>query len=278
MNVGYIKKLHYDLTIGLDSYTKEVGVSKYHPGQFRASNRTKIGKIRPITPPDYKKILRLLKFLIKEFAGRKQIGLKDIVEFHILFYAIHPFQNGNKRVVRLLESMLLHHYGYGAERMLSLAAHYGIKKDDSHFFLLQSLRKKDATFFANFALRGYLLSGHSMFNHIQELLLDMFKNNFRHFAELTIKESRRADYKATLNSILNLKGLFSHGDFVTAMKKRGYTLGVSQTILKDLKDKGILDHANGQYFIHRMDGMRVAMEKLLKFFFEFGISVDELNQ
>lgn len=96
--------------------------------------------------------------------------------------------------------------------------------------------------------------------------------------DLTISESRYSDYKAALNSVLLLKGLFSHGDFVTAMKKRGYTLGVSQTILKELKDKGVLDHANGQYFIHKMDGMQEATEKLLKFFFEYGISVDELNK
>ncbi len=278
ITVGFIKKLHYDLTIGLDRYTKTVGVSKYHSGSLRQSNSTKIGKIRPITPPDHKRIMEFLKLLLKEFSNRKQIGLKDILEFHVLFYTIHPFQNGNKRVVRLLESMLLHHYGYGAERTLSLAAYYDIKKDDSHFFLLHGLRKKEVTPFVNFALRGYLLSGHAMFSYTSDLILKQFTDNFRQFTELTVKETKRPDYKAALRSIVSLEGLFTHGDFVADMKKRGYTLGVSQMILKDLRDKGILAHQDGRYFIHRMDGLQEVMEKLLKLFFEYGISVGELDR
>ena len=47
LNVDFICNLHHDLTIGLDEYHKETGLSYYHSGKLRQSNSTKVGKIRP---------------------------------------------------------------------------------------------------------------------------------------------------------------------------------------------------------------------------------------
>ena len=43
-----------------------------------------------------------IKILLKEYNGKKAPTLEDIIDFHQRFEAIHPFQDGNGRVGRLI--------------------------------------------------------------------------------------------------------------------------------------------------------------------------------
>lgn len=43
-----------------------------------------------------------IKVLLKEYNGKKCPTLEDIIDFHQRFEAIHPFQDGNGRVGRLI--------------------------------------------------------------------------------------------------------------------------------------------------------------------------------
>lgn len=273
LTVDFILRLHADLTVGLDPYCKSVGITPYCPGRLRQSDQIKIGKIRAYLPPAHQKIPSLLRLLFREYARRKTIHLADILEFHVLFYAIHPFQNGNKRVVRVLESMLLNHYGYGADRMLSLAVYYGTCKNEAHFFLMESLRRRDPVYFANFALRGYLSAAHELLLKIERQIFRAFSAYYESFLASSLRPSQRPKYQTALKSILDLKGRFTHGDFVRHMKKQGYPLGVSQMVLRALEEQKILNHQKRDYFIPDLARIIGGILEMEKVFLQHQISV-----
>lgn len=55
---------------------------------------------------------REIKALLKEYNGKKHPTLEDIIDFHQRFEAIHPFQDGNGRVGRLIMFRECLRFGY----------------------------------------------------------------------------------------------------------------------------------------------------------------------
>ena len=86
----WLRKLHYKLFKG----TKADQEGTLHIGTYR-STPDKFGV-------DAATIPAALSSLITEYENKKAITLRDILDFHARFEQIHPFEDGNGRVGRML--------------------------------------------------------------------------------------------------------------------------------------------------------------------------------
>ena len=86
----WLRKLHHKLFRG----TKADQEGTLHIGDYR-STPDKFGV-------DADTIPAVLSTLISEYESKKKIALHDIIDFHAKFEKIHPFEDGNGRVGRML--------------------------------------------------------------------------------------------------------------------------------------------------------------------------------
>ena len=89
-----IKELHLILKSGTSDSRKDwftVGDYKLLPNEVGGNETT--------APED---VHREMQALLKEYNGKKQKSFEDIIDLHERFESIHPFQDGNGRVGRLV--------------------------------------------------------------------------------------------------------------------------------------------------------------------------------
>ena len=94
LNEKFIKNLHFILKMGTSDSKKDwfvVGDYKRLPNEVGG---------RETTLPE--NVSREIKKLLASYNGKRNITLEDIIEFHVRFERIHPFQDGNGRVGRLI--------------------------------------------------------------------------------------------------------------------------------------------------------------------------------
>ena len=89
-----IKQLHYLLK----SRTKDETLSWFKVGEYKTRPNV-VGGIGTSSPNN---VANDIQQLLKKYHEKKQISFEDIVEFHFQFEKIHPFQDGNGRVGRLI--------------------------------------------------------------------------------------------------------------------------------------------------------------------------------
>lgn len=90
----FIKLLHRTLKTGTSDSRKDwfaVGEYKKLPNEVGG---------RSTTPPE--QVAEKMRELLKQYAQTDKKTLKDLAEFHDQFECIHPFQDGNGRVGRLI--------------------------------------------------------------------------------------------------------------------------------------------------------------------------------
>ena len=88
-----IKELHRILKTG----TQDAALSWFHVGDYKTRANT-VGGMETVAP---ERVADAVQSLLKKY-GTAVHSLEDIVEFHYEFECIHPFQDGNGRVGRLI--------------------------------------------------------------------------------------------------------------------------------------------------------------------------------
>lgn len=94
LNEKFIKELHFILKSGTSDSKKDwfvVGDYKKFPNE--------VGNMKTPLPEE---VDHLMKELLKEYNSKKEKTFEDILDFHVQFERIHPFQDGNGRIGRLI--------------------------------------------------------------------------------------------------------------------------------------------------------------------------------
>lgn len=141
-----IKELHKTLKAGTSDSRKEwfaVGDYKKMPNE--------VGGMATTLPEE---VAGKMKSLLAEYNAKKQKTLEDILDFHVQFEKIHPFQDGNGRVGRLImfkECLKYNIVPFIIEDELKLYYYRGLKEWDKEHGYLQ-----DTCLTAQDKYKGYL--------------------------------------------------------------------------------------------------------------------------
>ena len=89
-----IKLLHRLLKSG----TSDASKSWFAVGEYKRLPN-EVGGMETVAP---QKVGAAIHSLLKEYKAKRDIKFEDILDFHQRFESIHPFQDGNGRVGRLI--------------------------------------------------------------------------------------------------------------------------------------------------------------------------------
>ncbi|MHB8443546.1 MAG: Fic family protein [Patescibacteria group bacterium] len=154
IDISYIRDLHVQLTQGLDifkDYLPDIDI--YKSGIFRDSNNIRVGTY---IPSDYHEINNAIEELLLFVKHNQTITAVGI--FHTALYALHPFNNGNKRVSRMLEHIFLRSLGVNSKNLYSTSYYYHKEKQRYYKYLLYSLERKNLNHFVSFFEEALTLS------------------------------------------------------------------------------------------------------------------------
>lgn len=149
-----ILKLHRQLTQGLDIFNAYLAdFNSYKAGQWRDNDLIRVGSYVPAPHVQIEKgVEELISWL------KKNQTIDGIAVFHTALYGLHPFNNGNKRVCRILEHILLRSIGLNNKNLYSTSYYYHKQKTRYYKYLLYSIERKNLNHFVQFCLEALVSS------------------------------------------------------------------------------------------------------------------------
>ena len=150
LSEAFVKHLHFLLKSGTSDERK----SWFKVGDYK-SLPNEVGGNDTVAPEN---VRQEIKALLKEYNGKKYPTFEDIIDFHQRFEAIHPFQDGNGRVGRLIMFRECLRFGYVPF----------IITDELKMFYYNGLRNWPA-------IKGYLMDTCLSAQDNFKILLDKFR-------------------------------------------------------------------------------------------------------
>ena len=149
-----IKDMHCQLTRGLDIFKDDLPeFTVYKAGKFRDNDLIRVGSYVPAPHMEIEKgVDEIISYL------QKNQTTAGIAIFHTALYGLHPFNNGNKRVCRILEHLLLRSLGINEKNLYSTSYYYHKQKERYYKYLLYSLERKNLNHFVSFMFEALVLS------------------------------------------------------------------------------------------------------------------------
>lgn len=161
-----ILSIHEELTSGLDLFSKYLlGFDLYKSGHWRDNDEIRVGNY---TPPEYNIILDSVNTILTWINRIDKIPL-NVAIFHTVLYAIHPFNNGNKRICRILEHMLYRSMGFNQKNLYGTSYYYHLEKERYYKHLLYSIEHENLNQFAVYSLESLAYSQIGVFKTSLEI-------------------------------------------------------------------------------------------------------------
>ena len=149
-----IQDIHHNLSRGLDIFAKYLpNFTVYKSGAWRDNNMIRVGTY---TPAPFSGIGKGVKELVSWIKNNQNIT--SVALFHTALYALHPFNNGNKRVCRILEHMFFRDLGLNKKNLYSTSYYYHTQKARYYKYLLYSIERKNLNHFIGFVQEALVLS------------------------------------------------------------------------------------------------------------------------
>lgn len=149
-----IKEIHRGLSQGLDIFAKYLpDFTVYKAGNWRDNDLIRVGTYIPASFEGIEKgVEELISWL------KKKQAITGVALFHTALYALHPFNNGNKRVCRILEHLFFRDIGLNQKNLYSTSYYYHKEKARYYKYLLYSLERRNLNHFTSFVEEALVLS------------------------------------------------------------------------------------------------------------------------
>ena len=149
-----IRDIQESLSKGLDIFDKFLpGFTVYKSGSWRDNDLIRVGDYTPAPFQEIEKGVEELVAWVK-----KNQTITGVALFHTGLYGLHPFNNGNKRVCRILEHMFFRDLGINQKNLYSTSYYYHKQKARYYKYLLYSIERKNLNHFVGFVQEALVLS------------------------------------------------------------------------------------------------------------------------